>query len=326
MAAGVLVTAVSTVARASVEIELCAVIASASTSDARVLTVSLGDAGCPALPAGPLIQGHRTLELGLRAWVREKAKLDLGYVEQLYTFGDEGRSLEHAAAQRVLSLGYLALVREAQVARGFKAQWRSWYEYFPWEDWRNGPPAMAAAIRAAVSRWVKAAHSEEDRRQRRLRAAMVFGSNGEAWHDERVLERYELLYQIGFVAEARDRMAHSEASQTEDAGAVGVAMYGDHRRILATGIARLRGKIKYRPLVFELMPPSFTFLQLQQTVESLAGVRLHKPNFRRLVEQQGLVEPTGQVSADTGGRPAQLWRFRAEVLEERAAPGVRLSR
>ena len=64
-------------------------------------------------------------------------------------------------------------------------------------------------------------------------------------------------------------------------------MVADHRRILATAIARLRGKIKYRPIVFELMPPSFTLLQLQRTVEALAGVRLHKPNFRRLVEQQG---------------------------------------
>ena len=42
----------------------------------------------------------------------------------------------------------------------------------------------------------------------------------------------------------------------------------DHRRMLATAIARLRGKIKYRPVVFELMPPAFTLLQLQRTVEA----------------------------------------------------------
>ena len=46
---------------------------------------------------------------------------------------------------------------------------------------------------------------------------------------------------------------------------------GDHRRILATGIARLRAKIKYRPVVFELMPPDFTLLQLQRSVEALGG-------------------------------------------------------
>jgi hypothetical protein len=101
-------------------------------------------------------------------------------------------------------------------------------------------------------------------------------------------------------------------------------MMHDHRRILATGIARLRAKIKYRPVVFELMPESFTLLDLQRAVEALAGLRLHKQNFRRLVEQQGLVEETGKVSTETGGRPAKLMRFRREVLLERAISGARL--
>ena len=68
-------------------------------------------------------------------------------------------------------------------------------------------------------------------------------------------------------------------------------MSGDHRRILATGIARLRAKIKYRPVVFELMPAEFTLLQLQRSVEALAGRLVHKQNFRRLIEQQQLVVP-----------------------------------
>ena len=63
--------------------------------------------------------------------------------------------------------------------------------------------------------------------------------------------------------------------------------------ILATAIARLRAKIKYRPVVFELMAPTFTLFQLQRSVEALAGRRLHKQNFRRLIEQQALVEETG---------------------------------
>ena len=49
-------------------------------------------------------------------------------------------------------------------------------------------------------------------------------------------------------------------------------------------LGRLRGKLRYRPVVFELLPPTFTLLQLQLMVEALAGVRLHKQNFRRLVE------------------------------------------
>ena len=84
----------------------------------------------------------------------------------------------------------------------------------------------------------------------------------------------------------------------------------------------MRGKIKYRPVVFELLPAAFTLLNLQRTVEALAGNRLHKQNFRRLVEQGGLVEGIGQLEHDTGGRPAELVRFRHEVFRERPAPGV----
>ena len=98
----------------------------------------------------------------------------------------------------------------------------------------------------------------------------------------------------------------------------------DHRRILATGLARLRAKIKYRPVVFELMPPDFTLGHLQRAVEALAGRPLHKQNFRRLVDQQGLVEETGTVTAGTGGRPGKLYRFRREILLERAVAGTKL--
>ena len=113
---------------------------------------------------------------------------------------------------------------------------------------------------------------------------------------------------------------------TEQKAAIlpGRAMIADHRRILATGIARLRAKIKYRPVVFELMPPTFTLLQLQRAVEALAGHLVHKPNFRRLIEQQELIEETGATASDAPGRPAKLYRFRHGVLAERAIAGTKL--
>ena len=126
-----------------------------------------------------------------------------------------------------------------------------------------------------------------------------------------------LLYEAGMVSEAKRRGAVADPLP-------GAAMHHDHRRILATAIARLRAKIKYRPVVFELMPESFTLLALQRTVEALAGQRLHKQNFRRLIDQQGLVEETGEMSRETGGRPARLVRFRREVLLERAVVGTKL--
>ena len=104
---------------------------------------------------------------------------------------------------------------------------------------------------------------------------------------------------------------------------LGEPMRLDHRRILATAIARLRAKLKYRPVVFELMAQEFTLTEIQRTVEAISGRHLHKQNFRRLVESAALVEPTGEMSTLTGGRPAALFRFRREVAQERPSAGLR---
>jgi hypothetical protein len=299
-----------------------------------------------ALPSGPLEAEHRTLELGLRTWVERQTSQRLGYVEQLYTFGDRDRAMgdaigDAAPALPALVVAYLALVREAgsgDVDTGDAgpgvAEWRGWYRYFPWEDWREGKPALLEPLEARLKDWAEAAEGDPERRLRAERLGLAFGRHGASWNEELVLERYELLYEAGLVAEAARVPGQPPAragvpgigrpAVAVDGGATGVAMASDHRRILATAVGRLRGKIKYRPVVFELMPPAFTLLQLQRTVEALAGVRLHKQNFRRLVEQQGLVEETGAMSAATGGRPARLVRFRREVLLERPAPGLRL--
>ena len=93
---------------------------------------------------------------------------------------------------------------------------------------------------------------------------------------------------------------------------------------LIAAIARLRGKLKYRPVVFELMPGEFTLTELQRTVEAISGRHVHKQNFRRLVETAAMVEATGETSTATGGRPAALFRFRREVMQERPAPGLRV--
>ncbi|NEV80454.1 NAD regulator, partial [Rhodopseudomonas sp. BR0C11] len=149
------------------------------------------------------------------------------------------------------------------------------------------------------------------------------GMDGAPWDEERVLARYELLYEAGLIEEAR-RDGRPAALSRSKMPTLGVAMRFDHRRILATAIARLRAKLKYRPVVFELLPPEFTLTELQHTVEAISGRHLHKQNFRRLVEAGALVEPTGEMSTRTGGRPAALFRFRREVLQERPAPGLRV--
>jgi hypothetical protein len=102
-----------------------------------------------------------------------------------------------------------------------------------------------------------------------------------------------------------------------DGRAHGTELAFDHRRIVATALGRLRGKLKYRPVVFELLPETFTLLQLQRTVEALTGMRLHKQNFRRLVENGQFLEPTRGVEKAARGRPAKLFRFRKEVVRTR---------
>lgn len=310
--------------QATVAVELSAVLVAVTEDEPKVLALRPAVDGWDALPSGPLEERHRTLEAGLRAWITEHTSQQVGYVEQLYTFGDRDRHLSGLDTRaRALSIGYVALVPDARSVALSNARWRDWYGYFPWEDWRRGRPAALKSIKRQLRRWVAAASSSAVRRAREERVGIAFGFDAPEWNDERVLERYELLYEVGIVAEAhRDRVP--TWASAKDVLAHGEGMMADHRRILATAIARLRGKIKYRPVVFELMPAEFTLSHLQRTVEALAGLRLHAPNFRRLVANQGLIEDTGEMTAETRGRPARLVRFRREVLLDRPGVSVKL--
>lgn len=317
----------------AVEIGLNAAIVSVHNDEPVVLVVREpagdGSGSIESLPSGPFSPvEHRTLEIGLRSWVREQTGLDFGYVEQLYTFGDRGR---HALADdrdpHVVSIGYLALTYIESIEELQRGSWRSWYHFFPWEDWRRGRPGILDdVIMPRLKSWaampqLRPAPSRPLLREDRLR--MCFGVDNSSWDEEKVLERYEILYEAGLIDEAR-RDRPEFAAANEDAVELGAPMAFDHRRILATAISRVRAKIKYRPVIFELMPREFTLFELQKTVEAILGPHLHKQNFRRLVESAGLVEPTGEMKTRTGGRPAKLFRFRREVLLERPAPGVRV--
>lgn len=280
--------------------ELIAVLAAVTGDAPRVMTVAAGE----ALPSGPFTSSHRSLQAGLRDWIESQTGHPVGFLEQLYTFADRDRGDD--AELRRISISYLGLVREQAAPGAGRPEWHGWYEYLPWEDHRAGLPPGWQPMITALHLWA----GEDAGRQQRV--AYAFGLQGQAWNEDLVLSRYEILYEAGLVEESGGRSG------------AGRAMLGDHRRILATGIARLRAKIKYRPVAFELMPESFTFLQLQRLVEALIGLRLHKSNFRRQIDQQELIEETGETTAESRGRPAMLFRYRPAVLAARALAGTRL--
>ena len=336
-------------AGAAVEIGLSAAIITVRDDEPEVLTLPAGGAGhlpnqlkppLPALPSGPYDPGkHSSLDAGLRAWVEYQTGLDLNYVEQLCTVA--GTSVPHrqpaeSGFNHTISVGYFALVRpeaSSQIMEG--ASWLSWYEFLPWEDWRDGKPAILTdTIEPLLEEWAgendfvadtaaAGAHGATDGRADRLHIA--FGMDGGSWDEEKVLERFSILAEAGLIAE--------EAATEDLVGdwngrrhpKLGQPLAISQRRLLATAIGRVRGKIKYRPVIFELMPDEFTLFELQKTVEAILGPHLHKQNFRRLVESAGLVEATGEVRVKTGGRPARLYRFRRQVLLERPSPGVRVN-
>jgi hypothetical protein len=150
----------------AIVIGLSAVVVAVRDGQPVVLTVRpSAEPGLPAgLPFGPFDPvGDRTFELALRAFVTAQTRFDLGYVEQLYTFGDKGRDApladlglpQGAGAPRVISVGYLGLTPQAVDTHAPDSAWADCRRFFPYEDWRDGstrpasprrPPATAASF------------------------------------------------------------------------------------------------------------------------------------------------------------------------------------
>jgi hypothetical protein len=308
----------------TITVGLNAVILTADTKHPQVLIVP-HDGSDVGLPFGPFDPAkHRTFEIGLRRFVAHQARFELGYVEQLYTFGDRGREaplaeLDGAEDSRIVSVSYLGLTADTAPLPDGGGRWRDVYRFFPWEDWRNGRPEMIdSIILPRLKVW--ATEAGNDRGVRADRIGQSFGQGRASWNEERVLDRFELLYEAGLLAEAK--RADGAIGDNADHPELGQTLASDHRRILATAFSRLRGKIKYRPVVFEVMPDQFTLSHLQQVVEAIIGDRLHKQNFRRALDRTGFVEGTGKMESQTGGRPAELYRYRREALAGLPALGL----
>ena len=176
----------STLIAAPVVIGLSAVIVALREGEACVLTVRPRDAETGAishlegLPFGPFDPtDQRTFDLALRQYVTTQTRFDLGYVEQLYTFGDKGRDAPladvGAGAARVISVGYLALAPDGAPHRSARYRVVGVVSLLSWEDWRAGRPHLIdAAIIPALDKW--SARSEV----RQSRARLLFAQDGAA--------------------------------------------------------------------------------------------------------------------------------------------------
>jgi hypothetical protein len=310
----------------AVGVALSAVILAVRAGEPVVAVAPTQRPGEDALPCGAFRPGeHGTLEGGLRAWVHAQTGVEMGYLQQLCTLSGCADSAGPSALP-VVAVSYLALVGPRQCSDRTKASWRSCYTFLPWENWRHGRPECLADIEQRLAAWAArgeppcAAVWAPDRSQR---ISLAFGNGVAGWDEEKVLERYELLSEAGIIGPPAEEPGPA-AGKAWRGPRLTHPMLGDQGRVLARALGELRRAVKYRPVVFELMPDEFTLFELQKTVEAILGPNLHKQNFRRLVENCGLVETTGEFRLRTGGRPARLYRFRRDVIYEKAAPGVRV--
>ena len=83
----------------------------------------------------------------------------------------------------------------------------------------------------------------------------------------------------------------------------------DHADMVGLAVRRLRGKLDYAPIGFQLLPASFTLLELQRVHETILGRPLNKDSFRRRMLASGQLEATGERQADVEHRPAERYRF-----------------
>ena len=321
----------------AITVDLTAVILRIKNGEPQVMTIPKP----LSLPSGAFSpENHRTLELGLRSWVKEQTGQRLDYVEQLYTYGNWNRNAVSRHGRRNVTVGYYALIPYVKTNKELPGRWFNLYSFFPWEDFRRGIPYIVTnIIKPNLMEWVNEGSNELEISNRLERVRSNFG-DFKTWDVSKVLFRYEMLYEVGLVHESHrdwddwDKGSRyllpittkkiEEKEYRKLSSKLGVYMEGDHRRILASTTARVRGKIPYKPIVFKLLSKEFTLLTIQRVYEGLTGVLMHKQNFRRYIKQGKFVIETGNEDSSNPGRPAALYRFRSGVEAEKVNVGLNL--
>lgn len=265
-------------------------------------------------------EAHDCLDAGVRAWAAESTGLEVGRLEQVHTARRSGPAGKFGDAGSALSIGFLGLVPPQQRTAISHGVWRNCLDFMPWEDRRrrgglSGHERAGQILLERLQASTLAGEQVLERRSRRIRAA--FGLDGAPWDETSTLERCALVHGLPPSGLTAGGEASAATAGFDPGGLGAVAMVADHLQILAAAIGRLRSRLRVRPIAVDLVPPVFTLLDLQRSAEAILGPSLHKQNFRRYVEGAGVIEATGTMRQQTGGRPAQLFRFRREGSGER---------
>lgn len=229
-----------------------------------------------ALPGG-FVGINESLDEAAARELKEETGIDGLYMEQLYTWGDTGRD----PRTRVISVSYMTLADadSLKMEAGSDAEEAGWF-----------------TVRYSLVKNTRFAFPKGHVREEKY----LLELDG---NDERLSATIKKTTTVeGKVTKVRWEIEES----------LGIAF--DHAKIIAYGLERLRNKIEYTDIVFNLMPDYFTLTELQQVYEVILGKELIKANFRRKIAD--MVQPTNRYTKDKAHRPSRLYRFNPHWSEK----------
>lgn len=238
----------------------------------RLLMIKRGDhpyIGQWALPGGFVKMNESLDEAALRE-LKEETNIDNIYVEQLYTWGDVARDRR----TRVISASYMSLVDSSTL--DIKAS-------------DDADDAKWFTVSCKLHQELKIVTEKGYILQRLFKLNL---SNDE--------DNLSAVIKIIKTVEGKVTKIDSEVVNSD-----GIAF--DHAKIIQYGIERLRNKIEYTDIAFNLMPELFTLTELQQVYEVILDTELLKANFRR--KTANMVIETNEYTKDAGHRPSKLFKF-----------------
>ena len=238
----------------------------------RILLIKRGEhpyLGKWALPGGFVKMDESLDEAALRE-LKEETNIDDIYMEQLYTWGDVGRD----PRTRVISTAYMSLVDSStlNVKASDDADDAKWF-----------------TVSAKTFQEQKNVTENGYVLQQLIRLSL---SNDE--------DDLSAVIKTEKIVEGKVTKIKREVIESPD-----IAF--DHAKIIEYGLERLRNKIEYTDIAFNLMPDLFTLTELQQVYEVILGRELLKANFRRKIAD--MVIETNKYTRDSGHRPSKLFRF-----------------